>query len=126
MEPITSARKRCAASRAAQVPGASAATRSASAASRDATADGIRGGFGGGVAWCEPPQPASRATLDAVSKPLRQRIRQASLADLVLGELDLVLDAAMVSAPGGEVEQEPGGPRVAVARLADRARVEQP
>src|SRR5262249_12221205 len=126
-EAITALRKRAAASRAAQVPGVSAATWSASAASRAATPAGMRGGLGGGWAWCPPPpQPARSAALDAVSKAQRQRIRQPPLADLVLGQRDLVLDTAVHGSAGVEVDQQPRGARVAVARLADRARVEQP
>src|SRR6476646_6921921 len=94
------------------------ATRSASAASRVATPAGIRGGLGGGWAWCPlPPQPASSAALDAVSKPLRQRIREPPLADLVLGRRDLVLDAAV---PGPARGRAAATPRAGRRRAAGR------
>src|SRR6476620_11462083 len=123
---ITSFRKRAAASRASQLPGASAATWSASSASFAATSAGMRGGGGGGAALCAPPQLASSRTLEAVSKAFRQPIGQPPLADLVLRAGDVILDPAERRRAGSEVEQQPGRARIAVAGLADRAGVEQP
>ena len=51
---------------------------------------------------------------------------QPGLADLGLRQRDRVLGAPEPAPARVEVEHEPGGARVAVARLADRARVQQP
>src|SRR4051794_35463088 len=121
---ITSSRSCLADARAAQ-PWAEA-TASASAASCCATAAGIRGaGFTLGCSRVDEPQPAASATLDTTSKAFGQRIWQPPFANLLLGSLERVGDAAKPGAAGAEVEQEPGRARVAVARLSDRARIEQ-
>src|SRR5207249_2866943 len=39
---------------------------------------------------------------------------------------DVVGNSAEAGSAGGEIQLEPGGPRVAVARLADRAGVQKP
>src|SRR5207302_10936185 len=54
-----------------------------------------------------------------------ERLGQATLADLLLRALDRIGDAAVERPLGVEVEDEVGGARVAVARLADGARVEE-
>src|SRR5205085_343916 len=94
-------------------------TASASRASRCASAGGRRGG--GGAACFACPQPAR---LQAVSETISQRLGQATLADLLLRALDRVGDAAVERTPRVEVEHEVGRARVAVARLADGAGVE--
>src|SRR4029079_381634 len=126
IEAITSVRKRAAASRASQLPGVRAATRSASAASFAATPAGMRGSGGGGSAFFPSPQPASSSALETVSKAVRQPIGQPPLANLFLGAGDVVLDPAERCSAGLTVEQQPGRARVTVGRLADRAGVEQP
>ena len=73
-------------------------------------------------AW--PPQPASR--LLAESKASGQAFRQPALADFGLGSLDRILDTPERCPPRVIVNQEPRGARVAVARLADRAGVQEP
>src|SRR5262249_9229622 len=55
-----------------------------------------------------------------------QRPRQPGLADLRLCAADLVLDAAEARRARLEVEEEPRGLRVAVARLADRPGGQEP
>src|SRR6185369_1361167 len=121
---ITSSRSCLAGARAAQP--CAEATASASTASCWATAAGIRGaGFTFGCSRSDEPQPAASATLDTTSKALGQRIRQPPFANLLLGSLDRVGDAAKLGTAGAEVEQEPGRPRVAVPRLPDGAGVEQ-
>src|SRR5204863_4971969 len=101
-----------------------AETASASAASCCATAGGMRAGFGGGAA-SRLPQPTRSAALDATSQAFRQRIRQPPFADLFLRPLDRVGHSPKRSPARVEVEQQPRRPRVAVARLADRAGVEE-
>src|SRR4029453_7061771 len=126
MKAIASAWSRTAAARAAQLPAGAVATRSASAASRCARPEGIRAAGGGAVRSPPPPQPArTSAQLQAPSEALGQRIGQPPLANLLLRALDRVLDARKERPASLEVEHEPGGARVAVARLADRARVDQ-
>src|ERR1043166_6724685 len=120
---MTSVRSFTAGSRAAQP--CAAARASASAASCWATRAGI---LGGGlvvrVGAEAPPHPASNSTLDATSQTLRQRIRQPPFANLLLGALERVGNAVKRGPRTAVVEQEPGRARIAVPRLADRARVE--
>src|SRR5512132_1406441 len=59
-------------------------------------------------------------------EPSRERPGEPALAHLALRSLDRVCDAMERSKPPFEIEQEPGGAPIAVARLADRARVEEP
>jgi hypothetical protein len=59
-----------------------------------------------------------------VTEALRQRIGN-PLADLGLRQLDRVLDAPERCGTRLEVEQEPGRAWVTIARLADRAGIEQ-
>src|SRR6185437_14900452 len=121
---ITSSRSCLAGARAAQP--CAEATASASTASCWAPAAGIRGaGFTFGCSRADEPQPAASATLDTTSKALGQRIRQPPFANLLLGSLDRVGNAVKAGAAGAEVEQEPGRPRVAVARLSDRAGIQE-
>ena len=54
-----------------------------------------------------------------------EQIGQSGLADRVRGAVNLVLDAVVGRVPLLGVELEPGRARVAVAGLADAARVEQ-
>jgi Zn-dependent protease with chaperone function len=61
-----------------------------------------------------------------VRKPLCERLGQTRIADLGLGLFDRVFDASVFGPAGGRVEQRVGGPRISVARLANRARVEDP
>ena len=53
-------------------------------------------------------------------------LRQAGGLDRLGGALDVVVDPVVGGRPGVGVELEPGGARVAVAGLADAARVDQP
>src|SRR5262249_42213102 len=64
--------------------------------------------------------------LFAARESLGERLRQPGFADLGLGLLDVVGDAAEMGLPALEVDPQVGRPRITVARLADRARVEQP
>src|SRR5205823_5188099 len=83
-------------------------------------------GGAGGAAAC-PPHPAStRATLDAAGQTSRERIGKAFFPNLRLCLLDRVFLATERRLPGGKVEKKPGGTRVAVARLADRAGIQEP
>jgi hypothetical protein len=61
-----------------------------------------------------------------VLEPGRQDLGQATLANLCLGAGDVVRNPLKARAARCEIEEEPGGARVAVARLADRAGVEEP
>jgi hypothetical protein len=61
-----------------------------------------------------------------VLEPLCKRLGQTSLPDLSLRPLHRVLDAPVLGPVTVEVEQHVGGPRIAVAWLPDRARVEDP
>src|SRR5919201_5203684 len=79
------------------------------------------GRCGGGSARFACPQPAR---LQAVSETISQRLGEATLADLLLRALDGIRDSAVKRALRAEVEHEVGGARVAVARLADGAGVE--
>src|SRR2546429_9319271 len=65
-------------------------------------------------------------TLGAREEPLAQNGREPGLPDLLVRLRDRVVHAPERGLPGVEVEQEPGGAGVAVAGLADRARVQQP
>ena len=69
--------------------------------------------------------PALAARLEPELEPRGEHLRQAGLPHLPLRPFDVVLDAAEARAPRVEVEQEIRGARVAVARLADRSRVEE-
>src|ERR1051325_5253435 len=100
------------------------ATTSASAASCCARSAGIRGGGFVVRAGVELPQPASSSALNPASQALRQRIRQPPFANLLLGSLDRVGDAPKRGTAGAVVEQEPGRAGIAVARLSDRAGVQ--
>ena len=55
-----------------------------------------------------------------------EALRQAGGDDRRGGAIDVVGDAVEAGRPSRRVELQPGGARVAVARLADAARVEQP
>ena len=61
-----------------------------------------------------------------VLEALGERVGQVRRPDRGLGARDVVLRAAVGRRPAAGVEQQPRGARVAVARLADRARVDQP
>jgi len=61
-----------------------------------------------------------------VSQPLGERVGQSRTPDCDNRALDVVLDAVKVHSLGIEVQLEPGGARVAVARLADAAGIDQP
>ena len=70
--------------------------------------------------------PIGPASQSPWARRRRERLGQAGRPDLRLRPLDRVGGAAEAGTAGGEVEQQPRRPRVAAARLADRARVEQP
>ena len=61
-----------------------------------------------------------------MGEPAGERLGQAGRPDLRLRSLERVGRPAEGGTAGVEVEQEPGRPRVAAARLADRARVDEP
>src|SRR5215207_2222763 len=65
-------------------------------------------------------------SLLTVGEPLRQTLRQALLAQLGLRLLDGIFDATESRKHAVEVEHEVGGARIAVARLPDRSRIDQP
>ena len=55
-----------------------------------------------------------------------QRLRQAALTNLFLCALDWIRDTVEGCPAGVQVKRKPGGARVAVSRLADRSRVQEP
>ena len=61
-----------------------------------------------------------------MGEPLRERLREAPLANFLLRSLDGVLDAPVLGALPPQVEQQVRGAGVAVSRLPDRAGVEDP
>src|SRR5205807_10219993 len=72
------------------------------------------------------PSSAREPTrLYAVRQAIGERLGQANLADLLLRALDRIGDPAVERPLGVEVEDEVGGARVAVARLAAGARAEE-
>src|SRR5439155_374091 len=72
-----------------------------------------------------PPVLSAAVSLTVV-EAIGQRHGQPRLLDRARGVVDRVLDAAPAGMPGLEVEEEPGGARVAVARLPDAAGVDDP
>src|SRR5690242_7063198 len=62
----------------------------------------------------------------AVEQTVGQRCREAGLLDGASRLLDRVLHAVPRGRPALEVEQEPRGARIAVARLTHAARVQYP
>src|SRR4051794_24348140 len=69
---------------------------------------------------------ARAASSLTVLQAVGERVREPCAADRRLGAGDVVLDALPGGAPAVDVEQQVRGARVAVARLADRAGVEDP
>jgi hypothetical protein len=65
------------------------------------------------------PAAPTASSLDALLETLGERLRQAALSDLGLGLLERILDTPVVGSAGVEIEEEVGGPRISVARLAD-------
>src|ERR1044071_141262 len=106
--------------------------------SADARSAGIR------AAFVLPQPPTSAAATSAVASMVRrinhrrlaaslpvlealgERIGEVGGADGGLGARDVVVGAAPRRGPGVGVEHQPGGPRVAVARLAGGARIDEP
>jgi hypothetical protein len=62
----------------------------------------------------------SEAPLNTLGQTFGEPLGQAQLAHLLLRALDRVFDAVEAGPPAG-LQQQVGGPRVAVARLSDRA-----
>ena len=85
-----------------------------------------------GITFGDPAEPPAEIRRLEPTATARARAARASAsgqpggADLRLRQLDRVLGAAEPGAAGVEVEHQPGGARVAAARLADRAGVEEP
>src|SRR5215213_5319436 len=101
------------------------ATASLSSARRAATAGSRRSDEAS-----SPPQPArtrkTSVVLKTESQALGERLRQSPFANLRLRSLDRVGDSHEGGTVLVEIENQVGGARVVVPRLADRARVEQP
>src|SRR5581483_8669793 len=93
---------------------------------RAANACGSRGSAGG-VAAVWLPQPARRtAALLAAAETGSKRIWQSLFPDFAFRAPDVVFDAPEPRPLGGEVEEQERRARVAVPRLAHRARVQEP
>lgn len=86
------------------------------------------------------PKPIRRLTLEAapvclklevarllaVDETFGERVRQPGVPDRCRGPRNVVLGAAVRGPPAVEVELQPGGSRVAVTRLTDAARIDDP
>src|SRR5215213_8938693 len=70
--------------------------------------------------------PVSPFRLFAAREPGCQHRRQAALAHFGLGPFDLICDPPEGRETLLEVEQEPRGARIAIARLPDRSRIQEP
>src|SRR5215204_2922701 len=64
--------------------------------------------------------------LVTLREPRGERLGQARRMQLALRFLHGIWDAVESAKPAVEIEQQVGGTRIAVARLADRPRIEQP
>src|SRR5262249_34699635 len=85
------------------------------------------------AAWSSPAWTPGLSTLpqslllsDAVGEPHGESLGEAALADLRLRLLDRIRGSPERCPPHLFVNQQPGGTRIAAARLADRARIEEP